>query len=557
LLDSDPRYPNLKILNLSHEADAKRLLFLLSGVYESDDKGFLQNHQPGLRLPAGMIAHLVLPHNARSLGAQAAIIESDYVDRDTNIAYAQLYARAFRDYPRRTLRLHFLRREITSYDEFLDEKSLQKSYIGYCVLSPNTRGGIGRTVLPPPKGDKEWLFVPTQSEFSINVGGAQLKAKGTAFVQQDGRVAACASAATWMSTVISARQFDFDMLVRSMAEITALATKYSLPPSGRGSTPGLTVEQILWALQEMNYEPLSYEVGDTNSATELLYTFVESGIPPILIIYLPGRGLHAVTAVGHTYDANFDCRAEIAGDTYSLNVSTWCPYFVVHDDQKGPYIKIKLGPLKLGPKKEERPSLMVDDADPLLGPFREEIVKWYSDAVLCYVVAPFPPRHILRPEDAVIKAIAILMRAYNLYAERLSLQFPKPFIMRTYFTGSNVFKRRFRAFNGLSSELSHWYRGSVYPRYIWVTEFCGLEHKNLKLPDQLKIIADITIDPTASPHSLDFVTLHMPHLFFRMFPGDGDVNKALRFPVAFIQNDQPYQPLVRIEMGRPPMILSP
>ena len=555
----DPRYPNLRILTLTEEVDTKRLLLLLCGIFKIEDDEFLRFHEPQLKLPGAAIARMVLPHHFRSIGAQTAIIESDYVDRDTNIAYSQLYARAFRDYPRRTVRLHFFGKQINACEELIEEESLQKSYLGFCVLSSARPAIIGRTVLPSPKGDESWFFVPTQSEFSLNLSGAQLKAKGTAFLQQDGRVAACASAATWMSTVISARRFTFDMPVRSMAEITDLATKYSLPPSGRGSLPGLTVEQILWALHEMNYEPLSHSTWDPKRATELVYSSVESGIPPILVIYLPeSPGFHAVTVVGHTYNPDLNLSTETNNQNHS--VAAWCPYFLVHDDQSGPYLKIKFGaPTQ---RSKGRPSILIDETDSIIEPYKEEVVKWYRDASLHYVITPFPPRHILRLEQAVIKAKAILTEAYSLHAENLGIQLPSCPIYRTYFMSSNEFKNRFvgnldrvsHRVPGLSPELAHWYRGSNYPRYIWVTELCGLEHRSATQPDNLRIVADVTIDPTSSPFSLDFVTLHLPRTFFRMSPDATNVASALRIPVAFIQDDEPYQPLVRIEIAQPPTV---
>lgn len=559
-----PKYANLRILNLAESTDVKRLRFLLSDVFKSEDLAELDNEsyflkeEVQLRPAASRVAELLLPHNVRSLQAQSVIIESDYVDRDSNIAYALLYARAFRDYPRRTIRLHFFRNPLTSYDELLDEQILQESYVGFCVLSSTQPGNIGRTVLPPPKGDNTWFFVPTQSEFSVNLSGVQLFAKGTAFIQQDGRVAACASAATWMSTIILSRRFNFEMPIRSMAEITQLATKYSFPPIWGGSRPGLAIEQILWALHEMGYEPISHEVLDPEMATEIIYSYVESGIPPILVILLPSRGLHAVTVVGHTYNPSVDAVREIATDIRS--VTAWCPYFITHDDQMGPYLKLRIAPPNS--QSNKRPRLFIDETDSLLGCQKGKITEWYRNATLHYVIAPLPPRHALRPEEAAAKGKAILIKAYDLYKSflaRRGTEMPANPIFRSYFIASNEFKRRFLPgkVQGLSPELASWYRGSIYPRFVWVTELCALQHRNVKNPQDLRIVADVTIDPTSSPFSVDFVTLHLPYLFFRMLPRETNAVSALRAPVGFIQNDQPYQPLVRMEAGYPPIITSP
>ena len=72
-----------------------------------------------------------------------------------------------------------------------------------------------------------------------------------------------------------------------------------------------------------------------------------------------------------------------------------------------------------------------------------------------------------------------------------------------------------------------------------------MEHRKSRKPEELEIVADVTIDPTSSPKSLDFVTLHIPHLFFRMLPTNDNVIEALHTPVVFFEKDKAYRPLVR------------
>jgi hypothetical protein len=562
----DVRYPNLRILTLTEEADVKRLLFLLSQEYELEsldsleDEYFLATIKPELRLPASLIAEMVLPHGSRSLGIQSAIVESDYVDRDANVLYARLYARAFRDHPRRTVRLHFFSKPITSCEQLISEQFLQDSYIGFCVLSASRPGDIGRTVLPPPKDKSSWLFVPAQAKYSINIGGAQLYAKGTTFIQQDGRAAACASAATWMSANILAKQHG--LASYSMTDITELGTRFSLPRGWGGSRSGLEVEQILWALHEMNYEPISHVVKNSDIAKEVIYSYIESGIPPILIIFLPEPdGFHAVTAIGHTYSSTIDITAIT---NKSINtVIPWCPCFLAHDDQNGPYLKFRVD--SPNAQSKGKPAFVLDESNSFPTKHKQEILDWYRDASLYYIVAPLPPRHALRPEEAAAKAKTILTQAFSLFnplLKKLGKEHPENPIYRTYFVPSNEYKRNFAIESTLikidgkiqssSLELVHWYRGSVYPRYIWVTELCDMEHRINKEPNELRIVADVTIDPTSSPYSLDFVTLHLPHLFFRMPPRAVSVADILRNPV-FIQNDVPYQPLIRLDAAQSPI----
>lgn len=559
MLQVDPHFPMLRILTLDKELDIKRLRLIMSGVCQSTsidrlgDESYLVKQQPNLRLPNSRIIDLVLFSNQRGIGAKSVIIELEYIDRDINIAHVQLYGRAFRDYLRRATRLHFFLDEIT-YSDLLDEAKLKKSYIGFCVLSPTQPGVTGRTVLPSPKGDDTWYFVPSQTEFSANLAGIQLSPKGTAFTEQDGRVAACASAALWMSVSILARRFPHEIPVRSAAEITQLATRYSMPPAGSGASPGLTLEQILWALHEIGCEPMAHDCYDADEASELIYRYVESGIPPILLIYLPTPGgYHAVTIVGHTYDPTINPRQELAR---AESTRVWCPYFLFHDDQIGPYLKLKLAP----PDQDGlRPRILVDQSDSFAPSEKAQISQWYCQSSLYYVIAPLPPRHTLRPEAAAIKGKSILKKVYQLYGPRLGIEYPSPPIYRTYFISSNEYKRRFitQKDSNISLELANWYRGSAFPRYIWVTELCCLENRISVEPADLRIVADVSIDPTSSPYLKDFVTLHVPHLFFRMFPSDADANEVLAKPTCFISDDLPYSPLVRLETAQPPIKPTP
>lgn len=111
-------YPNLRILRLRDPLDFKRLLFYLSGRYYIDSEKMLDDDQYlragvfPLRPAAQRIVQLIHYAKSGEIGVQTAIIETNYVDRDANVAYAHVRARAFRDHPRRTVRLHFFREEI-------------------------------------------------------------------------------------------------------------------------------------------------------------------------------------------------------------------------------------------------------------------------------------------------------------------------------------------------------------------------------------------------------------------------------------------------------------
>ena len=532
------RYYNLQILSFENEAERNALRFLLSDVPQdlfqlfSDLKkeSFVLPGHFSLRPAAYRIIQLLNLHEVKSV-----IVEADYVDRNFSRAYIHSYSRIFKDQPRRTIRLHFFREKLTSFTVLLDEKKLQKSYIGFCVIHPIQRGIIGRTVLPPPsERESPCSFVTCQSHFSVNLSGAQLKAKGVVFVQQDGRVAACATAAAWIAVKQLTKYFELGLSVPSESEITQAATRHLLVPRWGSGPPGLTIEQMLLALREMGLEPVSHEAEAYKNPEELktiIYGYVESGIPPILLLELK-NGHHAVVAVGHTYSP-FHARENFVSPKYHLSTE-WCPAFLVHDDQMGLYIKLKI---KQNSKRKLK--VFLDESDFLAQ--NKMLRKWYKDATLIGAIVPLPRPITLTPEKAIEKARSVFEIAF----EAAGRDYPLEPVYRIFLVPSNRFKRGLipSKVKGLSLELVHWYRSTVYPRYIWVVELSTKDLWDKKDPDKLSVIGEITMDPASPPDSFDFVTLHLPHLFLRIPPGERRHPKEILRNLEFnyIIDDQPHQ----------------
>jgi hypothetical protein len=297
----------------------------------------------------------------------------------------------------------------------------------------------------------------------------------------------------------------------------------------------------------MGYDPVVHSLRDQAETKELIYNYVESGIPVILVVSLPnvGPGYHALTVVGHTYDPEHPGNAP-PHDGSVRSTSDWCPFFVIHDDRIGPYLKLAVGPLD--GRQPGRPTLLLDQDQWLIQPTRERVKSWYSEGTIDYAVAALPPRHHLRAQEAATKGREILERAYSIWSGNIEgLELPTQRVYRTYFTSSADFLRRFST-NAVSEagpplDIAHWYRGSSYSRYLWVTELSTIEAHGVE-PSNLRIVADVTVDPTSAPKPLDFLTLHIPRVFARMPPGEIDAARSLSEAKVFDQ-DRPFAPMVR------------
>jgi hypothetical protein len=523
-----------------------------------------------ISLQAGLAPWAVLDY-VLNRGCRAVVVERDYVDRDYARSYRHFYARSFRDLEKRTTRLHFFARPIRRASvSYLGRPRTAASYMGFCVLRPLAVRRIGRTVLKPQPIDPESEFPITAGRFHVNIGGSHLEVQGAAFMEQDARVASCASAATWMSTASIAARFGLPTYTTS--EITEYATAYvvgeRMLPSG-----GLTVDQIAEALRRMGYDPVTLPIRSSHEAMDVVYPYVESCIPPILLLRLVEGG-HAMMAVGHTFDVS----REPAGpskvhwakgeDPISVWRSwQWVDALLVHDDQRGPYCRLEL----LGVDTEELSSEIqgIYGQTPGFDINSLKLEEWGCpvriDCALPYwesrnvfrrpqccignlwgVIVPLPTGISLSALEAHDKVARILKMWYD----GLGQDMPDDLYLRTYLIESNAFKEHVDRTRGLHRYARRMYLGKSMPRWLWVTEV-GFRREVLtsRMSDQ-RIRGEVLLDANSSPWIPDFVALHMPlgkgrgHLT-TMRPRESDVEAALVTGGWLLLGDQSYLPLHR------------
>ena len=163
----------------------------------------------GIPVVRGVIRHL------RILNVVCYVLESRYIDRDYSSDYLRFYARTFRSYDRHCRRVHFFSANISEAlagrraPDRLEklQKVAEASYCGFCVVRPLASAPIGRTVLAA--GCREPFdteaIVTCRSGHDANLFGIDLDVTGTAFLQQDARVGACAQVAVWLAFAICTR----------------------------------------------------------------------------------------------------------------------------------------------------------------------------------------------------------------------------------------------------------------------------------------------------------------------------------------------------------------
>ena len=408
------------------------------------------------------------------------------------------------------------------------------------MLRPFTRRRIGRTVLKRQQYKSNLEFPTCQGDFPVNLAGIPLKTLGPAFMEQDTMVSACATTAIWMSTTTMGQRFGLPQI--STSEITELATQYFFTERSMPSA-GLTHEQMAHCLRAMGYEPLKeIYFQDNKEILHTIYSYVESEIPPILLCKMATSDEnHAIVAVGHGYRLPVRKPSKIGYDwpndkplVFSRS-SEWVPYFLVHDDQRGPYRKlIPIDPNGHHPSLVDRisrtyPGIDIAslDLDQWLCPVTLEMPSGRAEIVNIWgILVPLPRGVILTFAQAEAKSAYVI----RLWHWLRSLPLRKDLVLRTYLLPSNDYKIRVR-----DSRMNPFVRsvilGKPMSRWIWVTEISSVRSYNSPDPVNWKISGQVIIDATSNEFTPDFLVFHLilggRGYLLTMKPGDTDAKDAM------------------------------
>ena len=308
------------------------------------------------------------------IDCKAFLIENHYIDRDHMEDHSVFYSRTFYPYPNYCRRVHFfsiapsevgieidrLRRSARSdgrngYLKNARELS-DRIYIGFSVLKPLTGTPVGRTVIKAfpeaKKGEPDYhrLFSGSHTH-QVHVAGVTLFVKGIPFQQQDKAVAACATTAIW-SALHRARELE-NLAPFTPAQITALASRNSLPFGRPMPSEGLSVDQMCQAVQSMGVSPVLRRAENFDNSRALLYSAVRSGIAPVLVI-TDGRQWHAVAVTG------MGTREKEVPDREGVRDGAAClEALYLHDDRVGPYLKADIQSMEVLPARTTFPNVTI------------------------------------------------------------------------------------------------------------------------------------------------------------------------------------------------------
>lgn len=549
--EPEPDYAKWEILALTRKADRKKLeQFLLP-------KG-------GLSLAAESILDYVLrpAKNKKLPFCQTAIIEHEYFDEDFVGGISSFYSKGYWDVERICKRVHFFTRNIitsdlTSLDKFADQ------YLGFCVIRPLGMKTLGRTVLKPRRDDAELDFPTCCGRFPANLAGTQLFVDSAVYMEQDGRVQTCSSIAIWISTSTIAHCFNFSQY--TTMEIMEKATRTFVGPRA-GPTLGLSYEQMMSALRDMGYDPILFWEADKPEAIYRIYSYVESGIPPILLLQLPNGAGHAIAAVGHAHSRplkpQWQARVSWLGKEIIryFRSSEWVPYFYVHDDQRGIFRKLSF----LDPDSNQLRQRILNAHAHTRFPveLNVDLRTWHCPvsievnlpkaeipreeiANLWGIIAPLPRGVTLSHSEAESKSAWIIRLCFD----RLGLTIPDDLVLRSYLVRSNDYKMRLGQSSDIHPFRQMLYRGKPLPKWLWLTEMSTINMVNAASVNDLRIRGELVLDGTGNPWPTDFLAFHWisddnDGLIATMTRSDQDVTDAIAIGWR-LPGEQPYRPLTR------------
>lgn len=509
--------------------------------------------------------YLMRPLKGKKLSYCWSVIkESNYFDQDFVDCITSFYSKGFRDISKLCTRLHFFSSKITDRDLYEIEGSeiMRKSYLGFCVLRPLENRIIGRTALKP-RLDHMWAeFHTCTSPIPINLAGNELVANAAVQMEQDARIQTCSSVAIWMSSYVMSHNFKYPIFTTT--KIMEYATKH-IVGARVGPTDGLTYEQMMQALKEMGYEPIIFGETDPFETKNQIYAYVESSIPPILLLQQHDGYHHAITAIGHAHKrpSTSLARIRVVGNNRVFSgyyrSSEWVPYFFVNDDQRGIYRELEFLTRNSNIIIQRIKHNQRNAGQPIN--IQANIKNWHcpvaikTNSSIPYIpketianvwgmIAPIPKGVTLSHVEAEEKAVNIINRCIS----RSNTSLPRDLVIRSYLILSNQYKLKLVNRTDMSNFVRAFYQGKPLPKWIWVFELSTSSLMNKKSIKNIRIRGEVILDASSNPDATDFLVFHWildnnRGTLLTMKQEDKNIAEALR--QGWRGKENPYMPLIR------------
>jgi hypothetical protein len=282
------------------------------------------------------------------LKARTIVVEEKYIDKNYLIDYQKFYSRSFEPIKRFTTRLHFFCGAFSAekFKHILENNKTSDlgDYLGFVVVRPiegaDRKPLIGRTLLSTYPDTTDGLKrVYVKAENSVSLFGIPLSVKSIPFQAQDQGVSACATVALW--TTLQSLIHVFGVQERSPAEITEIATEF---PSQSRVFPqaGLSLNQMLTCIR-LTDPDLDVETINTDFGVKSIKASIDDKIATAVKAYTTFAGIPLIGTLKLSKRRETDYHAVVI-DGYQSDADGKVTELYVHDDQIGPYSRVKPDP---------------------------------------------------------------------------------------------------------------------------------------------------------------------------------------------------------------------
>lgn len=459
----------------------------------------------------------------RALGCATALIELHYLDRDYSAEYSAFYSRLYQRHSRHCWRIHFFQGTIAQdsagdLDALvgrLRELDQAKEYLGFAVIRPVADAPIGRAVIASPRAPEHHANRSlVGATYEAHLFGIPLRVRGVPFTQQDTRLSACAQASIWMAgrhfhTKHQGPWFSTAAITEAASQPTDMTLAMSLPAGSNGLNPN----NILRALRAMERHPYAFAAKNTEtglywpptlSPQTILSRYVGSGIPVIagLKPWRPDQSAgHAVVVVGDVLKPL---------DPPVLTVSTpeasvLTPYFLVHDDQRGPCLRMGV---ERGLPDSQTPYNVRDHLQFVIVPLPDKV---FMPGEVAEVIAWDVLRAYLADWPTLKTAYASDIKASAAFGDEIAAAAAaNQVVAKTYLTLGWRHKDRIVAESGASHRLRERMAMCDLPKMVWVTEFARLSDVNTLDSSARRIFGHCVFDATSTGNTHPPLFLHLP-----------------------------------------------
>lgn len=393
------------------------------------------------------------------------LVEYPYVDKFYRDSYYNYYSTKNRTYNRECIRISIFKTQI----EHIHFRSanhfnlLRENFSGYFIIRPTNPNIIGRSWINP-KIIKSKNFSCCSASCNLCINGIKLSIEGFPYSSQDTETISCAETTIWSIMEYFGHKYPEYKPVLPSKILSCLANssyERQLPSNG------LVATQISYALKEFGFGvKLYHEMEFSKELLELLFTYIESGIPFVATLQNE-KIAHAIVIIGQE---NIDF-------TELKNLKASC-----NDEETEIFYDYALLPRKF---------IVIDDNFPpyqkasFANPTEYYTNKKFDNCRISTIIVPLYPKIYVDAYRAKGLISQILSNR-----ELLIFFDNKPFL-RIFLTSSRSFKFFITQTECFDLNLKELIIETIMPKFIWIAELSNIELLNERKANGL-IVLDAT-----------------------------------------------------------------